>query len=150
GGHAERAEAVARYVAEVGAPAVLIAHGAGAATALAAAERVAVPGVVVVAPLVPGSRGARTLTLGLRSALPLLLGRPVPPPSGHREDLLLGELPEPMRRRVRAGLGPESAAAVWEAARGVPAGLASGVPVLVVSGSRDPLLPADDAATLAG
>ena len=150
GGHEARVAAVRGYMAEVGAPTVLVAHGGGAAAALAAARPESARGVVLVSPLVPGSRGARELTLGLRSAVPLLLGRPVSPPSGYQEELLLGALPESARRQARATLGPEPAAAVWEAARGVPDGLAAGVPTLVVSGARDPLLPPTDAAALAG
>jgi pimeloyl-ACP methyl ester carboxylesterase len=141
---------VADYVAELGVPTVLVAHGGGAATALAAARPPSAQGVVLVSPLVPGSRGARELTLGLRSAVPLLLGRPVSPPGGYQEELLLGTLPESVRRQVRATLGAEPAAAVWEAARGMPGGLAAAVPTLVVSGGRDPLLPVTEAAALAG
>jgi pimeloyl-ACP methyl ester carboxylesterase len=63
--------------------------------------------------------------------------------------LLLGALPEAARRQARATLGPEPAAAIWEAARGIPGGLAAAVPTLVVSGGRDPLLPASEAAALA-
>ena len=149
GGIEARAAAVAEYVAEIGVPTLLVAHGGGAATALAAARLPAAQGVVLVSPLVPGSRGGRELTLGLRSAVPLLLGRPVPPPSGYQEDLLLGALPDAARRQARATLGPEPAAAVWETARGVPNGLVAAVPTLVVSGGRDPLLPPTDAAAFA-
>jgi pimeloyl-ACP methyl ester carboxylesterase len=102
-----------------------------------------------VTPLVPGSRGARELTLGLGSAIPLLLGRPVPAPHGYQENLLLGGLPDAIRAGVRADLHPDAAAAVWETARGVPAATAGAGPTLVVSGGRDPLLPAPDAAALA-
>jgi pimeloyl-ACP methyl ester carboxylesterase len=149
GGHEARGAAVAEYVRQLDAPTVLVAHGGGAATALAAARLGAAQGVVLVSPLVPGSRGARELILGLGSALPLLLGRPVPPPHGYQEDLLLGGLPDPIRANVRAELRPDSAAAVWETARGM--GDAEGVtaPTLVVTGGRDPLLPAADAAVLA-
>ncbi|MGH7342801.1 MAG: hypothetical protein ACREKH_20140, partial [Candidatus Rokuibacteriota bacterium] len=66
-----------------------------------------------------------------------------------QEDLLLGAVPEPVRVGVRAGLGPEVAAAVWETARGVPDGLVSTVPTMVVSGGRDALLPPPEAAALA-
>ena len=149
GEHEARVAAVADYVAEIGVPTVLVAHGASAATALAAARPPATQGVVLVSPLLPGSRGARELTLGLRSAVPLLFGRPVSPPSGYQEELLLGALPESVRREVRAGLGAEPAAAVWAAARGMPDGLTAAVSTLVVSGGRDPLLPTPEAATLA-
>jgi pimeloyl-ACP methyl ester carboxylesterase len=149
GGVETRAAAVAEYVAGLGVPTVLVAHGGGAATALAAARRQSVQGVVLVCPLVPGSRGARELTLGVRTALPLLLGRPVPPPRSYQEDLLLGALPDPIRARVRAGLGPEAAAVVWETARGVGDGPVAGVASAVVSGGRDTLLPGPEAATLA-
>ena len=149
GGHAARGAAVAEYVGQLDAPTVLIAHGGGAATALAAARRGVAQGLVLVSPLVPGSRGARELTLGLGSALPLLLGRPVPPPHGYQEDLLLGGLPDPTRAAVRAELRPDAAAVVWETARGMGDASGGTGPTLVVSGSRDPLLPAADAAALA-
>ena len=150
GGIGARGAAVAGHVAALGVPTVLVAHGGGAAPALAAARRGGVRGVVLVCPLMPGSRGARELTLGVRSALPLLLGRPVPPPRGYQDESLLGALPAAVREGVRAGLGPEPAAAVWETAKGVPDGAAPGVPTLVVSGARDPLLPPPEAAALAG
>ncbi len=149
GGHEARVAAVTGYVAEIGVPTVLVAHGGGAATALAAARPPTARGVVLVSPLVPGSRGARELTLGLRSVVPLLFGRPVSPPSGYQEEMLLGALPASVRRQARANLGAEPAAAVWEVARGMPDGLAAAVPTLVVSGGRDPLLSTTEAAALA-
>jgi len=149
GDHEARAVAVAEYAATLGVPTVLVAHGGGAATARAAAGLGAARGLVLVSPLLPGSRGARELTLGVRSALPLLLGRPIPPPRGYQEELLLGALPESVRQGIRAGLGPEAAAAVWEAARGAREGAIGAVPAVVVSGGRDPLLPAPAAAALA-
>jgi pimeloyl-ACP methyl ester carboxylesterase len=149
GGAAARGEALAATLGGLGGPAVVLAHGGAAATALAAAARGAVQAVVLVAPLVPGSGGARALTLGAGTLLPLVLGRPVPPPVGRREALLLGALPEPVRGRVRAGFAPEAPAIVWETARGAPASAAPGVPALVVGGGRDPLLPAAEAAALA-
>ena len=149
GGCEARAAAVAEYTAALGLPTVLVAHGGGAATARAAARLGAARGLVLVSPLLPGSRGARELTLGVRSALPLLLGRPVPPPRGYQEELLLGALPESVRERVRAGLGPESAATIWEAARGVREGPGGTLPAVIVSGGRDPLVPAAEAAALA-
>jgi pimeloyl-ACP methyl ester carboxylesterase len=148
-GHAGRAAAAAEYAATLGVPAVLIAHGAAAGTAIAAARRGGAQGLVLVCPLIPGSRGARELTLGLRTALPLLLGRPIPPPQGYQEDLLLGALPDPVRESVRNGLAPEPAAVVWEVARGVDDQAVGGVPTLVVSGGRDPLLPVPQAEALA-
>jgi pimeloyl-ACP methyl ester carboxylesterase len=141
GGCDTRAALVAEYVAGLGVPTVLVAHGGGAATACAVTRLGVARGLVLVSPLVPGSRGARALTLGVRSAVPLLLGRPVPPPRGYQEDLLLGSLPESVRQGIRAGLRPEAAAAVWEAARGVRDGAIGAVPALVVSGGRDPLVP---------
>jgi pimeloyl-ACP methyl ester carboxylesterase len=149
GGHGSRAAEVCEYVASLGVPPVLVAHGGSAATALATAQRCPTQGVVLVAPLVPGSRGARELTLGVWSALPLLLGRPVAPPRGHQEGLLLGRLPQPARDQIRAGLGPEAATTVWETARGVRVEPAVSVPTAVVSGGRDPLLPAEEAAAFA-
>jgi pimeloyl-ACP methyl ester carboxylesterase len=147
-GHEARAALVAEYAGQLGGPTVLVAHGGGAATARAAARLGGAQGLVLVSPLLPGSREARELTLGVRSAIPLLLGRPVPPPRGYQEALLLGAIPEPARAGIRACLGPEAAAAVWETARGVREE-PSGVPALVVSGGRDPLLPAPAAAALA-
>jgi pimeloyl-ACP methyl ester carboxylesterase len=148
-GQAGRAAAVANYAAALGVPAILIAHGGAAGTAVAAARHGCARGLVLVSPLMPGSRGARELTLGLRTALPLVLGRPVPTPAGHPEDLLLGALPEPVRAGVRAGLAPEPAAFVWEVARGVREELHGHVPTLVAGGSRDPLLPVAAAEALA-
>ena len=148
-GHAARAAAVSEYAAALGVPAVLIAHGAGAGTAIAAARRGCAQGLVLLSPLIPGSRGARELTLGRRTALPLLLGRPIPPPHGYQDDLLLGTLPEPVRTSVRNGLAPEPAAVVWEVARGVGEEGGGRVPTLVASGGRDPLLPVPEAEALA-
>ena len=147
-GQARRAATVAEYASALGVPSVLIAHGAGAGTAIAAARRGCAQGLVLVSPLIPGSRGARELTLGLRSALPLLLGRPIPPPQGYQDDLLLGALPEPVRTGIRKGLAPEPASIVWEVARGGTEEPGGPIPTLVASGGRDPLLRVSEAEAL--
>jgi pimeloyl-ACP methyl ester carboxylesterase len=150
GGLNARADAVAEYAAALPAPAVLLGHDAGAVVAQAAARRTRAAAAVLVAPLRPGSRGARALTLEPRNLLRLLLGHPVAPPRGHAVLLAWGELAAAARARVLATLGPEDAATVWEVARGrVSPAPAPGVPTLLLAGARDPLLPAAEAAALA-
>lgn len=150
GGLDARAAAVAEYTAALPTPPVLLGHDAGALVAQAAARRARAAAVVLVAPLVPGSRGTRALIFEPRSLIQLLLGRPVPPPRRYAVPLAWGELGETARTRILARLGPEDAATVWDMARGrgAPAP-APGVPTLLLTGARDPLLPGDDAAALA-
>jgi pimeloyl-ACP methyl ester carboxylesterase len=104
---------------------------------------------VLLAPLYPGSRGTRRLTLTPRNLLPLLVGGRVPPPARAAGPGWL-DLPEPGRSRLAADLAPDDAATVWDLAwgrRALPR--AAGVPALVIAGEHDPLLPPDAAASLA-
>ena len=151
GGLDARAASVAEYAAALPAPAVLLGHDAGALVAHAAARRTRAAAAVLVAPLLPGSRGARALTLEPRNLLRLLLGQPVAPPRGQALSLVWGVLGDAARDRVLAMLGPEDATTVWEVARGrIALAPAPGVPTLLVAGARDPLLPGADALALAG
>ena len=148
GGLGARAVAVAEFAAALPVPAVLLGHGAGTLVALAAAARGPVAAVVGVAPLVPGSAPARAL-LPVWSLLALLRpGRPVPPPDARV--LGLEELSEGARRAVLRDLTPEDASAVLDVARRrVPPAAPGLVPVLVLSGGQDPLLPPAEAAAFA-
>jgi len=149
-GLAERAAAVAAYGTALSAPPVLLGHDVGSLVALAAAARAPTAAVVLLAPLVPGRAPARTLVLRPATFLPLLLARPVSPPSGAAAALLCGELAPPLRRTVAANFAPESARVLREVMRPrtSPRG-AGGVPALVVAGDRDPLLPPPMAAAFA-
>jgi pimeloyl-ACP methyl ester carboxylesterase len=140
----DRAAAVAGYAAALPGQAVLVGHDAGALTALAAAPAARAAAVVLLAPLLPGSPGARALVRSPRHVAALVLGRPVPPPTGRAAVLLAGE----------AGVarldGPEDAALLREVAWGrIEAAPAPGVPTLVLAGDRDPLLAPAAAAALA-
>jgi len=150
GGVAARATAVADYVAALPTPAVLVGHDAGGLIALIAAHRTAPAAVVLVAPLVPGSRAARGLVLGARSLLALITGGSVPPPTGRARAAWL-DLPEPVPAELSRALAPDDAGVVrdvvWGRVRPVPAG---GVPVLLLAGGRDALLPPAEARLLAG
>jgi hypothetical protein len=150
GGLATRAAAVGEYVAALGVPAVLIGHGAGALTALAAVSRVAPAALVLLAPLVAG-RAARALVRSPRALLALVCGRPVPPPSGGGAEALVAGLPAPVRAQTLAALGPDAAAAVADVVWGrLPIRPAAPVvPTLLVRGEGDPLLSPPDAGTLA-
>jgi pimeloyl-ACP methyl ester carboxylesterase len=140
-GIAARAADVVAYVGRLSASAVLIGHDAGALVALGAAAHGAATGVVLLAPLVPGSGGARTVTLRPMALPALVLGRRVPPPTGHARRLLLSGLPAAARDLVASELAADSPAAVLDVARARvdPAPL-GGVPGLVMSGTGDPLL----------
>jgi pimeloyl-ACP methyl ester carboxylesterase len=151
GGFDARVVAVAEYAAALPAPAVLLGHGVGAIVAQAAARRTPTAAAVLVAPLCPGSRGARALTLEPWNLLRLLLGRPVAPPHGHAVSLAWGELADAARAQVLARLGPEDASTAWDVARGrIALAPAPGVPTLLLAGARDPLLPHAEALALAG
>src|SRR5689334_1252002 len=82
GGIDARAAAVAAFAAELQAPPILVGHDAGGLVALAAAARVPTAGVVLVAPLAPGSREARALVRAPRPLLALIRGGPIAPPTG--------------------------------------------------------------------
>jgi len=149
GGLGARGAAVAEYAAALATPSILIGHDAGALVALAAAARRAVLALVLLAPLVPGSRGARTLAGGPRSLLALVFGGRVRPPGAGAGAAWL-DVPEPGRAPLVAALEPEDAASVREVAWGrVRLAPAAGVPTLVVAGARDALLPAPAADRLA-
>jgi pimeloyl-ACP methyl ester carboxylesterase len=147
GGVAARATAVAEYVAALPSPAILLGHDAGAVVALAAAARGAALALVLLAPLSPGSRATRRLTLAPRNLLPLVLGGRVPPPGAGAGWL---DLPEPGRSRLAADLAPDDAAMVRELAWGrLALPRAAGIPALVIAGDHDALVPPDAAAGFA-
>jgi len=148
GGIAGRAAAVAEYLAALPGPAVVLGHDAGALVAAAAAALQPTAAVVLVAPLVPGSRGMRRLCFAPRPLLALVRGGALDPPSG-RAALAWLDVPDPSRSTVRAGLEPEDAAAVRDVVWNRVALSPPGVPALVVAGERDALLPASAAAGFA-
>jgi hypothetical protein len=82
--------------------------------------------------------------------VPLVLGRPVPPPGATDAAPLCGELPAAEAATLLAGLRPESPAVLRDVVRGRfrPQAL-PGVASLVVAGERDPLLPPVAAALFA-
>jgi pimeloyl-ACP methyl ester carboxylesterase len=121
---------------------VLIGHGAGALVALEAARAGAASAAVLIAPLVPGTAGARTLTRRWDALVALALGRAIPPPRAAAARRIFGEVP--------VDLDDEPARAVLDVVRGQPpAGTPVGIPTLVVAGERDPLLAPPAAAALA-
>jgi pimeloyl-ACP methyl ester carboxylesterase len=147
---ARRAAAVAEYVAALPTPAVLIGHDAGGLIALAAARGMVPPAVVLIAPLVPGSRAVRGLVLGARSLLALVLGGRVPAPTGHARAAWL-DLPESGAAEIGRALAPDDAGIVREVAWGrVHPAPPGAVPVLLVAGDRDLFLPPAGARILAG
>src|SRR5205085_2876696 len=107
------------------------------------------PAVVLIAPLVPGSREVRRLVLGARSLGALIVGGHVPPPAGRARAAWI-DLPDPARAELAGGLAPDDAAVVrdvvWGRVRPAPPGR---VPVLVIAGGRDALLLPAGARTLA-
>ena len=150
GGIAARGAAVAEYVGGLPVPAILLGHDAGALVALDAAGRREVAGLVMLAPLAPGSRGAQRLIATPRRVISLVLGGAVAPPD-EAVAVAWMDVPEPVRRQVIAGLTLEEAASVRDVAWGRirPARPAGGAPVLVLAGDRDALLPIDVADALA-
>ncbi len=138
GALAGRAAALIEHARRLPHAPVVIGHGAGALVALEAARAGGAAAIVLVAPLVPGSPGARMLTHRWDAIAALALGRAIPPPRA----AAYGETP--------TGLGVESARAVLDVVRGHPPRPgALAVPALVVAGTRDPLLPVEAAAALA-
>jgi pimeloyl-ACP methyl ester carboxylesterase len=149
GGIGARAEAVAEFAAELSGPAIFLGHDGGALVALAAAARRRAAGVVLVAPLVPGSRAARALVRSPRRLLALVRGGPVAPPEGAAAEPWI-DLPDPFRSAAGAALAADDAASVRDVVWGrIPVLPAAGVPAVVVAGDRDRLLSADAAAAFA-
>jgi len=150
GGIATRAAAVAAHAAALSAPPVLIGHDVGGVVALAAAARAPAAAVVLLAPLVPGSSDARALAMRRASFLPLLLGRPVAPPTDAAAALLCGELAPSIRHAVVSSLAADHARAVRDVVRPrIALWRVAGAPALVVAGDHDPLLSTGTAARLA-
>lgn len=137
-----RAGAVVDYARALPHRPVLIGHGAGALVAVQAARSGAAIAAVLIAPLVPGSAPVRVLTRRWSAVAALLRRRAIPPPHGAGAARVFGETP--------AGLGVDTARAVLDVVRGrPPAPGALGIPTLVVSGARDPLLGAREATAMA-
>jgi pimeloyl-ACP methyl ester carboxylesterase len=142
GGLAARTAAVAELVRAAAAPPVLIGHGLGALIGLETATVAGAAALVLVSPLLSGSPGARQLVRRWAAVSSILRGRDLPPPEGAEARGAFGEVP--------AGLGPDSARALLDVARGRPlVRVPLPIPTLVVAGAADPLLPAGDAAALA-
>jgi len=149
GGVDGRAAAVAGFAAELQAPPILVGHDAGGLVALAAAGRVATAGVVLVAPLAPGSRQARALVRTPRALLALIRGGPIAPPAGAPAAAWL-DLPDPTRSATVADLAADDAASVRDVVWGrTSIARATDVPAAVVAGDRDAVLPPRAAAALA-
>ena len=147
GGIGARARAVADYLGALPAPAILLAHDAGAAVALATAERAPVAALVLLAPLLPGTRAARRLAFAPRRLLPLVVGGMVPAPAENPSWL---DAPDPVRGSVLRGLRADDAGSVRDVLWGrVAARPSAAVPTLVVAGSHDRLVPADATEPLA-
>src|SRR5262245_42824001 len=142
GDMAARGAALAGLARVAPAAPVLIGHGAGALVALDAARSCPAVALVLIAPLLPGTRPVRALTRRWEVLAALVRGKPVPPPRGASARRLYGEIPE--------GLDAESPRAVLDVVRGRARISASpGMPTLVLAGDRDPLLAPDAAARLA-
>jgi len=149
GGIAARATAVAEYAAGLATPPILVAQDTGAPVALAAAAQSGAAAVVLIAPLPPGSRGARLLVLAPRPLLALVVGGEVPPPSGRASALWL-DLPEPVRSAAVRDLAPDDAMSVRDVVWGrVELGSTGTVPTLVLAGARDRLVAPEASAALA-
>jgi pimeloyl-ACP methyl ester carboxylesterase len=148
GGVEARAAAVDEYAASLAVPVVLIGHDTGGLVAAAAARRAAA--VVLLAPLAPGTPGARAVVRSPRAVLAMLLGRPVPPPAGRIAAERAGDVAAAARDAVVGVAGPEDAATVREVAWGRVQLAPPGVPALVLRGEHDPLLRPAEAPALAG
>ncbi len=150
GGIAARAAAVSEYVSRLSAPAILVGHDAGALVALESASRRPAAGLVMLAPLAAGSRGAQRLISTPRRLLSLIFGGGVPPPEGSAAAAWI-DLADPARSQVLAGLTLEDAASVRDVAWGrVPlARPAGGAPTLLLAGELDAVLPLGSADSFA-
>src|SRR4030095_12626306 len=92
-GRAGAAGRLARHPVRPPPPPVLVGHGAGALVALEAARAGVASAAVLVAPLVPGSTGVRTLTRRWDALAALALGRAIPPPRDAAARRVFGEVP---------------------------------------------------------
>ena len=146
GGIAARAQAVAADLARRAAPAVLVAHDAGAMVALAVAATVPVRALVLVSPLVPGAPGTHAVTWSRGLVWSLLRRRRVAPPSGRTGDAYLGGLASD----ARAGLASEDPRMLSELARRSRIRRPPTMPpTLVLRGDADPVVSDADARGLA-
>src|SRR5207245_6381052 len=117
--------------------AVANAHDAGALLPTAVAARARPAAVVMLAPLVPGTRAVRRATLSVRSVVALLAGRRIAPPMGGAAAGWL-DVPEPARTATRAMLADDEAAFVRDVVWGRVAPTANpGGPAPVVAGGDD-------------
>jgi pimeloyl-ACP methyl ester carboxylesterase len=151
GGIAARAAAVSEYASSLATPTILVGHDAGALIALASASERPAAGLVMLAPLAAGSRGARRLITTPRRLLGMILGGAIRPPEGSIAAAWI-DLAEPARSQVHSTLASEDAASVRDVAWGRVPPLAprvDGVPALLAAGEQDAILPLASAKALA-
>ena len=151
GGVEPRVDAAAQHLRALREAPVVVAHDAGCLVAVALARRLTLRALVLVAPLAPRSDRTHALLWSWPLVWSLLARRPVPPPSGVVADLLFDDLPPAGRATLRS----EEPRVLSRLLRGEPlaeiggGGSRAEIPVLVVRGSRDAALAADEATELA-
>lgn len=137
---------------EMPAPPVIVGHDLGAAVALRVARALAAPAVVLIAPLLPGSRGRRLAFGGLPRTVAAMVGRALTPP-GDPVGRLLAECDDPVGRAlIGTRLVDEDGQEVYDLLRGRVRVEEIGVlpPTLVIGGSRDTLVPEATIREMAG
>jgi predicted alpha/beta hydrolase family esterase len=146
GGIAARGDAVAAYLSARGTAPVLLAHDAGAPVAIAVASLMEVRALVLVSPLVPGAPGTHALAWSRALVWGLLRRRALGPPSGRAAEAYFDAVPH----ELRATAEPEDARLLSQLARRSRLRRPARVPpTLVLRGSLDPFVSADDAARTA-
>jgi pimeloyl-ACP methyl ester carboxylesterase len=122
---------------------IVVAHDAGAALALRMARAVQAPAAVLIAPVLPGYAARRRLVGGIRRAAACVLGRPLDLPAGPAGATLFEGTDALVREVVRARAVSEDGTFLYSLLREpVPQPeIAGHLPVLVLCGNDDPVVP---------
>jgi pimeloyl-ACP methyl ester carboxylesterase len=123
---------------------VVVTHDAGAALALRAVATVAVRGLVLLAPLLPGHGALRLASGTMGRALRSILGRTLDPPGGPAGASYFGTTAPEVVDLLRARVVSEPGRVVYDLLRGSlePGRPAAVPPALVIGGTHDPVVPA--------
>ncbi len=136
-------EQCVKIAAGMEAPPILVAHDAGATLALRLAPVVRAPATVLIAPVLPGHGGRRALLGGVRRAAACVLGRRLGPPVGPAAEVIFHGAGASTRNLIESRVVEDDGRFLYDLLRErvPPLDVAGRLPVLVVSGNDDAVLP---------
>jgi len=139
----EVVERCVKTVAAMDAPPIVVAHDAGAVLALRLVRILGAPAAVLMAPVLPGYGMRRALIGGVRRAAASVLGRCLGPPEGPAAEALFRGADAATRELIQSRVVDEDGRFLYDLLRGgePPLEIAGRLPVLVVSGSDDAVVP---------